>query len=103
MPPGLELLAAAGTLAVTAIGQGEAEVTVTATDDEGLSAAQSFLVTVPNRRPVVADEIPAQTLYKRETAPLDLSDHFSDPDGDALAYIAETTDPSVARAGRGRR
>ena len=94
----LELSAAAGTLAVTAIGQGEAEVTVTATDPEGLSAAQSFLVTVPNRGPVVADEIPAQTLYKRETAPLDLSDHFSDPDGDALAYIAETTDPSVARA-----
>jgi len=94
----LELSAAAGTLAVTAVGQGEAEVTVTATDPEGLAAQQRFLVTVPNRGPVVADRIPAQTLYKRETMPLDLSPHFSDPDGDALAYVAETTNATVAKA-----
>ena len=92
-----EVTAAEGTLAITAVGQGEAEVTVTATDPEGLTATQSFLVTVPNRGPVVAEEIPAQTLYQNETAPLDLSPHFSDPDGDALTYTAETTNSNVAR------
>ncbi len=89
--------AAEGTLIVTAVGQGEAAVTVTATDAEGLTAEQSFLVTVPNRGPVVTDEIPPQTLYKGETEPLDLSPHFSDPDGDALTYAAETTDGDIAR------
>ena len=72
-------------------------MTVTATDPEGLAVAQSFLVTVPNREPVVADEIPAQTLYKGETAPLDLGPHFRDPDGDVLTYTAETTHSDVAR------
>ncbi|MDE2981350.1 MAG: hypothetical protein OXU74_09155 [Gemmatimonadota bacterium] len=94
----LDVSAAAGTLAVTAVGQGEATVTVTATDPEGLAVVQSFVVTVPNRAPTVAEEIPAQTVYKGETAPLDLGPHFSDPDGDALAYTAETTDSNVARA-----
>ena len=93
----LEVSAAEGTLVVTAVAQGESEVTVTAADPEGLTAAQRFLVTVPNRGPVVADEIPAQTLYDRETAPLELSPHFSDPDGDSLTYTAETTDIDVAR------
>ena len=94
----LELSAAAGTLTITAVGQGETEVTVTATDPEGLAAVQSFPVTVPNRAPVVGDEIPPQTLNKRETASLDLSPHFGDPDGDALAYVAETTDGDVVTA-----
>ncbi|MCY3679371.1 MAG: hypothetical protein OXH66_17545 [Gemmatimonadetes bacterium] len=94
----LEVSAAAGTLAITAVGQGEATVTVTATDQEGLSAEQRFLVTVPNRGPVVADEIPAQSLYKRETVPLELGPYFSDPDADALTYAAETTDSTVVVA-----
>ena len=93
----LELTAAEGALIVTAVGQGEAAVTVTASDPEGLTATQSFLVTVPNRGPVIADEILAQTLYKRETVPLDLSAHFSDPDGDTLSYTAETTNGDVAK------
>ncbi|MCY3548571.1 MAG: hypothetical protein OXH49_16980 [Gemmatimonadetes bacterium] len=93
----LDVSSAQGTLAITAVGQGEATVTVTATDPEGLAAEQSFLVTVPNRGPVVAEEIPAQTLYQSETAPLDLGSHFSDPDGDVLTYTAETTNSGVAR------
>ncbi|MDE2804182.1 MAG: hypothetical protein OXN18_03445 [Gemmatimonadota bacterium] len=94
----LKVSVAEGTLAITAVGQGESEVTMTATDTEGLTATQSFVVTVPNRGPVVAEEIPAQTLHKGETTPLDLGRHFSDPDGDALTYAAETTDGDVAKA-----
>ena len=75
----LEVSAAEGTLAVTAVGQGEATVTVTATDPEGLTAEQSFAVTVPNRAPAVAEEIPAQTVYKGETAPLDLEPALQRP------------------------
>ncbi len=87
-----------GTLIVTALSQGEATVTVTATDTEGLSARQSFAVVVPNRGPVAADTIPAQTLYKRETARLDLTRHFLDPDADTLRYEIESTDSLVAAA-----
>ncbi len=71
-------------------------MTVTAIDTEGLAARQSFQVTVTNRAPVVSDTIPAQTLYKRVTASINLTRHFADPDGDALEYVAETTDSSVA-------
>ena len=85
-----------GILTVRALGQGETEVTVTAIDTEGLAARQSFQVTVANRAPVVSDTIPAQTLHKGETAPVDLTRHFHDPDGDALEYVAGTTDNSVA-------
>ena len=90
--------AGGGILTVTAVAQGEATGTVTATDTEGLAARQSFSVTVTNRGPVVTDTIPAQTLYKRETVPLDLTRHFRDPDGDPLDYVVETTDSMVVTA-----
>ena len=71
---------------------------MTVTDTEGLTAEQRFAVTVPNRGPVASDSIPAQTLSKRETVPLDLTRHFSDPDGDVLQYEIESTDTLVATA-----
>ncbi len=95
---GLTLVPADGTLIVTARTQGEATVTATATDTEGLTARQTFAVTVPNRAPVAADTIPPQTLHKRETARLDLTHHFLDPDDDTLVYGIESTDALVATA-----
>ncbi|MDE0649368.1 MAG: hypothetical protein OXI12_03380, partial [Gammaproteobacteria bacterium] len=44
-------LAGEGTLVVTPLAAGETLVTVTAADPDGLTAAQSFTVTVPNRPP----------------------------------------------------
>ena len=82
----------------TAVAKGEATITVTATDTEGLAATQSFLVTVPNRAPVVADTIPAQTVEVGDAATIDMTPHFSDPDGDALTYMAVAGDPTVAVA-----
>lgn len=93
-----EVSASDGTLILTALAQGEAVVTVTATDLDGLAASQSFTVTVPNRAPAATGSIPAQTLHKRETAPLDLTRHFSDPDGDPLRVEIASSDNLVATA-----
>ena len=89
---------AGAAVTVTAVAQGEATVTITAVDPEGLAARQTFQVTVTNRAPVVADTIPAQTVFRGEALTLDLTAYFSDPDGDALAYVAETSDSSVVTA-----
>ena len=94
----LEVSSTDGTLILTPLAEGETVVTVTATDPEGLTASQSFTVTVPNRPPVATDPIPAQTLYKRQTAPLDLTRHFNDPDGDALQVEIASSDSLVATA-----
>ena len=94
----LEVSASAGTLIVTPLSEGEAMVTVTATDPGGLTASQSFTVVVPNRGPVATDSIAAQTLYKRETMPLDLTRHFNDPDGDVLRVEVASSDSLVATA-----
>ena len=82
------------TLSVSGVAKGRATVTVTAFDPGGLSVQQSFPVTVPNRAPV-ADSIPPLGLITGEAAAIVLSVYFSDPDGDALVYAAETSDESV--------
>ena len=85
-----------GALAVTAIAKGTATVTVTATDIDGLTATHTFGVTVPNRPPVVAGSIEGRTIEVGEAASLDLSNHFSDPDGDVLVYTAAASDAAAA-------
>ena len=94
----LEVSATDGTLILTPLSQGEAVVTATATDPDGLAASQSFTVTVPNRGPVATESIPAQTLHKRGTAPLHLARHFNDPDGDTLQVEIASSDSQVATA-----
>ncbi len=88
----------ADTVRVAALGKGLVTVTVTATDAEGLTAQQSFPVTVPNRAPVVVDSITDLDLPVGERAVVDLSRHFADPDGDALAHAATVTDPQKVGA-----
>ena len=93
----LDLAGSEGTLVVTALSQGEAVVTVTATDPDGLSARQSFAVTVLNRAPIVTTPIRARTIFRSQPQTLDLDAHFGDPDGDRLRYSAVSTDQSVVR------
>ena len=87
---------AGAVLAVTAIAKGNAVLTVTATDTEGLSTAQKFAVTVPNRGPSAMGAIPADTVAAGEVTTLDLSGYFTDPDGDPLTFAATVSDSAVA-------
>ncbi|MXW16306.1 MAG: hypothetical protein F4123_13760 [Gemmatimonadetes bacterium] len=87
---------------VSSLARGTADVTVTVTDPGGLTATQSFTVTVPNRSPEVVGAIPPASLHVGDTLMLDLSSYFSDPDGDALDFAATTADATItASAGAG--
>lgn len=48
--------------------------------------------------PVVTEVVPDMTVFIGDTATVDLSGHFSDPDGDALTYEASSSDPAVVAA-----
>ncbi|MDE0072555.1 MAG: Ig-like domain-containing protein [Gammaproteobacteria bacterium] len=95
--PDVATVAVSGaSLTVTGVSGGTAAVTVTASDPGGLSAQQAFEATVPNRAPVATDSIPGQSVRAGASVTLDLAGHFSDPDGDALTYAAESSEPDVA-------
>ena len=50
----------------------------------------------PNQRPVPEGAIPDQTVAATESVAVDASEYFSDPDGDALSYEAESSGAGVA-------
>ncbi len=81
---------------VTGVRQGQATLTVTATDADGLSAQLSFAVVVPNQAPVAAGAVPAQSVFVGEATTVDLASRFSDPDGDDLTYAASSSNARVA-------
>ena len=81
---------------IRAIAKGTAEVTITATDSEGLSATQSFETMVPNRPPEAVGTIPDETVEVGDEVTVDLSSYFEDPDGDDLSYTARSSSTSVA-------
>ena len=85
-------------LSMMAVAAGETTVTITATDPGGLSATQTAYLTVvaANESPEPADTIPDQTLAPGDTVTLDVSNAFSDPDGDTLAFTAMSDDTTVA-------
>ena len=84
------------TITVTAVAPGNASVTVTATDVGGLQGQSSFQVTVPNRAPLPRGTIPSMTIAAGETASFDVSQYFSEPDGETLVYSAASSDPAIA-------
>ena len=63
---------------------------------EGLEGTQSFQVTIPNRPPVIANELAPQTMFLGDSVAVDVSEGFSDPDGDDLTFEAISSDTSVA-------
>ena len=86
------------TVTVTGVAPGSATVTVTATDPGGRSATQTFGVTVTsaNREPAASGTIPDQSVAVGAEATVDVSGAFTDPDGDALTYAAESGATGVA-------
>ncbi|MYH54025.1 MAG: hypothetical protein F4139_13955 [Gemmatimonadetes bacterium] len=83
-------------LTVTGVAKGETAVTVTARDPEGLTATQSFSVTVPNRAPVVVGTIADGEVYVDSALVIDAAAYFTDPDGDDLRYSARSAEPARA-------
>ncbi len=83
-------------ITVTGVSPGESRVTVTARDARGGSVSQTFQVTVKNQAPVVESAIPALTVSAGDAKVVDVSAHFSDPNGDALTYEAESSREAAA-------
>ena len=88
------------TLTVTAVAAGTTTITATATDPGKAWAKLSGSVTVraSNSAPT-AINIPDQTVSANQTATIDLSAYFSDPDGDTLTYTASSSDTTKATTG----
>ena len=82
-------------LTLVAVTTGRADITVTAADPGGLAATQSFAVTVPNRAPVIT-AVPALDLVSGASETVILTRYLRDPDGEALAYSATSSDEAVA-------
>ena len=80
---------------VTAVAEGEAAVTATSGSASG-SAAVS--VSPPPVPPEPVGTMPDQTLTSGQTATVDASEYFSDPDGGDLSYAASSSDSAVATA-----
>ena len=84
------------TVTVAAVAKGVVTVTITATDPEGLSTRQTAAITVPNRPPMEVGEPSDRELIVGASDTVAAAAYFSDPDGDTLAYAAESSDTTVA-------
>ena len=72
-------------------------VTVTASDGKEM-VSDEFAVTVPNRAPVVANAIDAQTVEIGSPVDLDISDVFMDDDMDMLEITSMSSDTMILEA-----
>ena len=97
--PGLVGASMSGSvLTVTGEQLGRSTVTVTAADPGGLTATQRVAVTVgpPNDAPEAVGTIASLGLPVGGSESVEVSSYFTDPDGDALTYSAESSDEGVA-------
>ena len=87
------------TLTITEVGLGNANVTITANDGNGGTVDNVFGVVVSepaNNSPVVANAIEDQEFEEGfASATIDVSDVFSDSDGDVLSFTASSDDTGV--------
>ena len=90
--------AAGSSVTVTAVSPGNASITITARDPGGLQATAVANVRVPNRAPRAVGTIAPLTVASGETATVDVSGNFMEPDGQTLRYSASSSNPSVATA-----
>ena len=83
---------------VVGVGVGEAVVTVTARDPHGEWAGQTLGVTVPSRAPMPVGTIADRVVQVDSVAVVDVADRFVEPDGEALAYAAASSDTTRVTA-----
>ncbi|MCY3703890.1 MAG: Ig-like domain-containing protein [Gammaproteobacteria bacterium] len=85
-------------VSAAAVGAGSTTLTVTATDPDGLSGSLSVPLTVePNRPPeATQDSLRSLSIQERNTEAVNVAQYFTDPNGQALTYTAESDDPAVA-------
>ena len=85
-------------LTVTAVGLGTSSIVITATDPYGAPAEGTVEVTIENQIPQVAMEIMDHQTYRQTPITIDLSQVFSDPDGDDLTFTASVSNTDTATA-----
>lgn len=89
-PDGLIVEEVSGVLNLTALKFGEYTLHFLVDDGRGGFILTAFQISVnpkPNASPVLTSNLPAQTLFLgREDIVIDLSQYFSDPDGDVLEF-----------------
>ena len=90
------------TLTLTPVAAGTTNIMIMVRDTGGLTITRNFTVTVnpkPNTAPVAVRPVGPFTFTAGDNAAsVNLSTHFSDPEGDALTYTAVSTDTRVAMA-----
>ena len=84
------------TLTVVGVGKDSVAITVTATDPDGLSAQQTFVVTVLNQPPNAVGSMPALSIVGSAVVLRNPAGYFTDPDGDALTYSASSDNTGAA-------
>jgi hypothetical protein len=72
---------------------GSAPIVITASDPSDTKVSQTFNINVAleNHAPVPGNDIPTKTIFVEQEISINLSEHFSDEDGDRLVYTATTT------------
>ena len=85
-------------VAAEALAVGATDVTVTASDPDGLFASVSVPVTVEANLPpeTTQNSLPSMEIQERDSAVVKLASYFTDPNGQTLTYSAESADTTVA-------
>ena len=76
---------------------GTTTIHVTATDEHGLAVTESFDVTVINQAPMATDvnaQLSLSMVSPHNMSEVALARHFTDPEGDTLAYSVASVDPA---------
>ena len=84
-------------LTISGVALGTIDIEVTSTDPGNLTSMQAFAAVVSPSPPVAVGDIPRDTVEVGETATVDLTGYFSDPDGDPLTFAATAFFDRIAR------
>ncbi len=86
-----------GTIDPSASANGPYSVMVTATDDKGAAATETFAWTLSHDAPIANSPIPGVVAGDGTTiAPIDTASHFNDPYGQPLTYSATSLPPGLS-------